>query len=184
MKKVVIKFGLISGAISAALMLATVPFIYRIGFDKGVYVGYSGMLLSFLLVFFGVRSYRDNVLDGSISFFRALLVGLLITFISTACYVITWEFVYFNILPDFADKYTAYAIDSMQRSGKSAQEIAAATEQMKQLKVMLNNPFLNALLTFTEPLPVGLFVTIVSAVVLRRRPQPDQKEQTPIPVSN
>src|SRR3982750_3598718 len=103
MKKVVIKFGLISGAISAALMLATVPFIYRIGFDKGVYVGYSGMLLSFLLVFFGVRSYRDNVLDGRISFFRALLVGLLITFISTACYVITWEFVYFNILPDFAD---------------------------------------------------------------------------------
>jgi len=59
MRKTIVTFGLISGAISSLLMLATVPFMHRIGFEKyGLLVGYTGMVLSFLLVFFGVRSYR------------------------------------------------------------------------------------------------------------------------------
>ena len=45
-------------------MVATVPFADKIGFDKGVVVGYTGIVLSFLLVFFGIRSYRDNEGNG------------------------------------------------------------------------------------------------------------------------
>ncbi len=76
MKKTVLTFGLISGAMSSVLMLSTVPFIDRIGFDKGVIVGYTAIVLSFLLVFFGIRSYRENVGGGQITFGRALSVGL------------------------------------------------------------------------------------------------------------
>ncbi|HEY6806561.1 MAG TPA: DUF4199 domain-containing protein [Pyrinomonadaceae bacterium] len=177
MKNVVIKFGLISGAVSAALMLATTPFVYKIGFDYGFYIGSAGMLIAFLLVFFGIRSYRDNVLNGEISFLRALGVGLLITLISTVCYVITWEFVYFMLLPDFADKLAAHTLTKMQNAGKTTQEIAAMTEQMKQFKAMFDNPVTNALFAFIEPLPIGLFVTIVSSIILRkRRSNPPQNE--------
>jgi hypothetical protein len=58
MKKTVLTFGLISGAIMALMMFATLPFIDRIGLDKGAIIGYTTMVLSFLLVFFGIRSYR------------------------------------------------------------------------------------------------------------------------------
>ena len=34
MKKIVLKFGLISGAIMAALMFVTMPFADKIGLDK------------------------------------------------------------------------------------------------------------------------------------------------------
>jgi hypothetical protein len=61
MKKTVLTFGLISGALSSLMMVATVPFEDKIGFDKGEFVGYTIIVLSFLLVFFGIRSYRDNV---------------------------------------------------------------------------------------------------------------------------
>ena len=105
MKRTVLVYGLISGAISSALMMSFIPFIDKIGFDKGLYFGYTAMLLAFLLVFFGIRSYRDNVREGYITFWQALGVGLLITFISCVCYVITWEIVYFNFMPDFVDKY-------------------------------------------------------------------------------
>src|SRR5512145_2166960 len=105
MKKIVLTFGLISGAISAALMFATVPFIYRIGFDWGTGVGYTSMLIAFLLVFFGIRSYRETVGNGQISFGKAFTVGILITLVSSLCYVIAWEIIYFNILPDFPDQY-------------------------------------------------------------------------------
>jgi hypothetical protein len=60
MKKTVLTFGLISGAISSLMMVGTVPFADRIGFDKSAVVGYPTMVLSFLLVFFGVRSYREQ----------------------------------------------------------------------------------------------------------------------------
>ena len=169
MKKVVLTFGLISGAISAGLMLATVPFMHKIGFDKGAYVGYSAMVLAFLLVFFGIRSYRDNYSDGYISFGRAFSVGILITLISCVCYVIAWEIVYFNFMPDFWDTYTNYVVEKARNSGASAQEVAKQIEGMRSIKAMYANPLWNVLFTFSEPLPVGLIVTVVSAAILRKK---------------
>lgn len=171
MKKTLLTFGLISGAIAAVWMVATIPFIDEIGFDKGMIVGYTGMVLAFLLVFFGIRSYRDTVGNGHISFGRAFTVGILITLISCICYVITWEIVYFNFLPDFAEKYSNYMIEKTRSSGASAEEIAKQVEQMKNMKSIYDNPFLNAAITFLEPFPVGLLITLISAAILRRRPR-------------
>jgi len=179
MKKIVLTFGLISGAISAALMTATVPFADRIGFEYGMYIGYSTMLVSFLLVFFGVRTYRENVLDGYITFWRALGVGLLISLISIICYVVAWEIVYYNFLPDFADKYSAYLVEKEKNSGASPEKLAATLEQVKFMKKILANPIWNALVTFTEPLPVALPVSIISALILRRKPRAKTVEQQP-----
>jgi uncharacterized protein DUF4199 len=81
------------------MMLATVPFIDRIGFDRAEVIGYATIVASFLLVFFGVRAYRDRVVQGPLTFGRALTVGLLITLVSSACYVATWELVYFKLAP-------------------------------------------------------------------------------------
>jgi uncharacterized membrane protein (DUF485 family) len=172
MKKTVLTFGLISGAVAAVLMFATVPFIYRIGFDKGVVVGYTGIVVSLLLVPFGIRSYRENVGGGSITFGRAFAVGILITVISCVCYVVAWEIVYFNFLPDFAEKYTAYAIEKARASGASQQVIEATLQEMKSMKALLDNPLFNAAITFTEPFPIGLIVTLVSAAILRRKAKP------------
>jgi hypothetical protein len=169
MKKTVIKCGLISGAIMAVLMLATVPFVYKIGFDYGTLIGYSSMLLAFVLIFVGIRSYRDTVLNGYISFKRGLAVGLLITLISTLCYVITWEFVYYNFLPDFADQYTNHLVQKLRNTGATAEQIAQKTEELKQMKVILDNPIYNGLFAFTEPLPVGLAISLISAWILRRK---------------
>lgn len=172
MKKIVLTFGLISGAISAGLMLATVPFIYRIGFEWGTVVGYTGMVLSFLMVFFGVRSYRENVGDGYISFGRAFQVGILIALISSLIYLVTWEIVYQNWLNDFPEKYTNYTIEKARASGASAEELARQSEEMNSLWAMYRSNFLiRAAFTFLEPLPVGLLITIISAVILKKRPK-------------
>ena len=179
MKKIVLTYGLISGAVIAALMFATLPFHDSIGFDYGHYVGYSEMLVAFLLVFFGVRAYRDNVSDGHISFLRALAVGLLITLVSIICYVVAWEIAFYNFLPDFADKYTAYLIEKERNSGASAEKLAATLEQMKYMKTILENPFWFALIAFIEPLPVGLPISLISAIILRRKPRSQTTEQQP-----
>jgi hypothetical protein len=178
MKKVVLTFGLISGAVSAGLMFATLPFIDKIGFDKGAYVGYSGMVLAFLLVFFGIRSYRDNVSNGYVTFGRAFSVGILITLVSCVFYVIAWEIIYFNFMPDFWDKYSNYIVEKARNSGASAAEVAKQVEAMKSFKVTyFDNPFWNVLLVFAEPFPVGIIVTLLSAIILRRKRKTVNGEQ-------
>jgi len=123
MKKTVLTFGLISGAISAAMMLVTVPFVDKIGWDKGEILGYTSIVLAALLIFFGIRSYRENVARGRLAFGRGFAVGILITLISSACYVATWEVVYFKFLPDFADKYAAHMVERAKASGASQQKL-------------------------------------------------------------
>ena len=91
MKKTILTFGLISGVISSALMVSFIPFYNRIGNDRALIFGYTSIVLSFLLVFFGIRSYRDNVADGHISFAKGFGVGICITLISCVFYVGTWE---------------------------------------------------------------------------------------------
>jgi len=182
MKKTVLTFGLISGAVSSVMMVATVPFAHRMGFNKALIVGYTAIVLSFLLVFFGIRSYRDNVGNGQITFAKAFAVGICITLISCMCYVVTWEIVYFNFMPDFMDTYNARALEELKASGASAAAVEAQIEQMKKFKELYANPLFNAAMTFIEPFPVGLVITLLSAAVLKKKPQL-QPTRSPTPAS-
>lgn len=173
MKKTVLTFGLIAGAVLSAMMLVTLPFADQIGFDKGAVIGYTTMVLAFLMVFFGVKSYRDNVAGGTVTFGRAFVVGLLITLIASACYVATWQVVYYKFAPDFLDKYAAYAVDKAKKSGASEEQIAAQKKEMAAFKELYKNPLVNIAFTFLEPLPVGLLFTLVSAGVLSRKRRRD-----------
>jgi hypothetical protein len=171
MKKTVLTFGLISGAVVALLVFSTMPFVYRFGFDKGLIVGYTVIVVSLLLVPFGIRSYRENVGGGNITFGRAFAVGILITLISCICYVLAWEVVYYNFLPDFAEKYTAYMVEKARAGGATQQVIDATLQEMKGMKAMLDNPLTFAAIGFTEPFPVGLIITTISAALLRKKRQ-------------
>src|SRR6202051_1616776 len=168
MKKTILTFGLISGAISSLMMGATVPFADRTGFDKGAIVGYTVILLSFLLVFFGIRSYRDNA-SGQITFSKAFAVGISITVISCICYVVTWEILYFNFLPDFMDKYGAHMVEKAKASAGGGAAVQAQVEQAKKYKEMYDNLLINAAMTFIEPFPVGLVITVISAAGVREK---------------
>jgi Protein of unknown function (DUF4199) len=160
-----------------------VPFSDRIGFDKSYDLGYTVIVASFLIVYFGVRSYRDNVANGQITFAKAFAVGLAITLISCICYVITWEVLYFHFLPGFMNKYSAYTVQKLQASGASPEAIQAQLQQMAKFKQMYDNPFINAAITFIEPFPIGLVITLVSAIALRKKHRP-QPNEAPLLASN
>jgi len=170
MKKVVLTFGLIGGGILTVIMAVAFAFHDQIGFDRGVYVGYTSMVLAFLMVYFGVQSYRDNVAGGSLTFGRAFTVGLLISLVIMACYVGIWEVVYYNFMPDYLDKYTAYALEQLRQSGASADAIAAQAEEMRKFGDMYNNNLLiNIAFTLLEPLPVALVFTLLTAGIMSRK---------------
>ena len=173
MMKTVLKFGLLSGAVASALMLLTMRFHDAIGFETGgLILGYTTMVLAFLLIYFGIRSYRDNVAGGKVSFGRAFVVGALIGLVSSICYVAAWEVVYFKFMPDFMDKYAAHEIEKARASGASEATIATRSEEMAKFNEQYKNPAFNAAVTLAEPLPVALLVALLSAVAVSRRRGP------------
>ncbi|HTJ30056.1 MAG TPA: DUF4199 domain-containing protein [Acidobacteriaceae bacterium] len=169
MKKTVLTFGLISGAILSILMDSSLLLANKIGSRHSMLIGYTIMVASFLLVYFGIRSYRDNVLDGRISFGRAFACGILITLITTVCYVATWEVLYFNFMPHFMDGYFAAQIHKVQSAGLDPATTAAKVAEIQHSQQLYQNPFVNMAYTFMEPLPVGLIITLLSAMILRRK---------------
>ncbi|HEX3131143.1 MAG TPA: DUF4199 domain-containing protein [Thermoanaerobaculia bacterium] len=171
MKRTVLRYGLASSAVLVALSAAMLPCMNgTVSFDYGEVVGYSSMVLSFLLVFFGVKSYRDNVAGGAIGFGKAFQVGICITLITCAVYVVAWEIAYFNFFPDFLDKYTAHVLDKMRTEGETAAAISAKAAELASMAKYYDNILFNSAITFMEVFPVGLIMTLVSAAILRRKP--------------
>ncbi len=168
MKKTVWTFGLIAGGILSVMMLLTIPFMHQIGFDHGLVIGYTTMVAGFSLIFVGVRSYRDNVGHGRISFGRALAIGSLISLIGSSCYALTWQVYYFGFSRDFMAKYGEYLVDKARARGATEAEIEQQRAETKRYAAMYDNPLTNFGMTILEPLPVGLLLSLVSAGVLRR----------------
>ncbi|MEP6619118.1 MAG: DUF4199 domain-containing protein [bacterium] len=169
MKKTVITFGLIGGVIISALMGGSLFLADRIGSGHSMALGYTIMVASFLLIYFGIRSYRDNTLPGQISFGRACACGILITLITTVCYVVMWEVLYFNFMPHFMDSYFAAQIHGVQAAGLDPATTAARIAAIQHSQQLYQNPLINMAYTFMEPLPVGLIITLISAALLRTK---------------
>jgi len=171
MKKIILTYGLISG-----LILSFISVILWLNLEKidpsfgttSMVIGFGSMILAFTAVFFGVRAYRDQQ-GGTLTFGRGLKVGLLIALITCAFYVIGWQIVYWNFMPDFGDRYAAATIARLEAKGVSAAEIAAAKSEMAEFQKMYRNPIFNVGMTFMEIFPVGLIISLVSAAILRRK---------------
>ncbi|HUJ40742.1 MAG TPA: DUF4199 domain-containing protein [Candidatus Acidoferrales bacterium] len=169
MKKTVLTFGLISGAILAAMMMATLPFVNHVDTSRGYILGYTTIVLGSLFIFFGIRSYRENVAGGRLTFGRGFAVGILIALISSACYVATWEVIYYNFMPNFVDDYNAHMIEKARAAGASPAELEKKKREAEDFKRMYSNPLINVGMTFLEPFPVELVFTLASAGILRRK---------------
>ena len=152
-------------------MAVTVPFEHHIKASYGMLVGYTSMVLSFLIVFVGVKHYRDTECGGSITFGRALVAGMLMMLISCACYVAMWEVLTATVEKNFAHDYTASMVKRAQSSGLQGAALEAKIAEAHKFEVMYSNPLCRMGMTLLEPLPVGIVMALVSAGILRRKPE-------------
>jgi len=132
-------------------------------------IGYASMLIAFSLVYVGIRNYRDKYTGGVISFGKAFKIGIMITLIASTIYVVAWLIDYFFFIPDFLEKYSAQTLADLKASGASQVEIDKETKDMADFARMYKNPFFNAMMTYVEILPVGLIVTLISSLILKRK---------------
>jgi len=168
MIKSILGYGLLGGIISLSGFLL----MGCNGDVWGMVAGFASMILAFSLIFVAVKNYRDKENGGVISFGKAMQIGLLITLVTSTVYVVIWliDYAYFN--PDFLDKYNAITLKALKESGANAARIQAKAAEMKEFgKMYDSNIFYRAGVTYTEILPVGVIVSVISALILKRKPK-------------
>lgn len=167
MKKLILIFGLIAGLIITALMSLSLTFVHS--FENGEVTGYLSMIIAFSTIFVAVKSYRDNQLKGSITFGKAFQIGLYITLVTSALYVIWWMIYSNTVYTTFMDDYTSWSLEKLKASGASSVELEDSRRKMEEFKEMYKNPIIKIGMTFMEIFPVGLIVSLISAAVLRKK---------------
>lgn len=163
MKKIILIYGLIAGGIVGSMFFITMP-LYEKGIltmENGELVGYSTMIVALSLIFFGVKSYRDSHLAGSITFGKALIVGLLITLVASLIYAICWEVIY-NTMTDFVAEMGDKYFEKLRADGMSQAKI-------DEYAAMYENPFIRFAMTLMEIAPVGILISLISAGLLRMK---------------
>lgn len=173
MQKNILIYGLISGVIVSIIMLFSMNYYSHcegnVNWNTSMLIGYASMLIAFSMVFVGIRNYREKFNKGVISFGKAFKIGILIVLIASTIYVVSWLICYFFFIPDFMEKYGAQEIENMKTSGATMTEIESKAKEMAEFTKMYKNPFFNAMMTYAEILPVGLIVTLISSLILKRK---------------
>jgi len=172
MKKTVIVFGLTAGVILSIFLFATVPFMKHMDADSmttSMFINYTVQILTFSLIFFAIRQYRDKYNNRLISFGRAFRIGLWISLIGSAFYVITWAIIYNTMIPDFMDIMGTAQVDAAIKKGASAIEIADIRQQIADGKALYSTWYGFVGITLLEIFPTGLVVSIIAALALKRK---------------
>lgn len=170
MRKNILVFGFIAGGILILFTLCvSVLSKYLHGYLDNAVAGYTAMIIAFSFIFVAVKNFRDKYNAGVISFGQACWIGLGISLIGSTCYVAAWLIEYYCFMPDFMDKYTAGLIDQAKHSGLSPAELDKRIAAINHEKELYNNPVIVVLQTYLEVLPVGVVISLINALILRRR---------------
>lgn len=174
MKRTILIFGLILGVILCSHMLYMTYQVYNNpDLNPNDLMGYVAMIVAFSLTFFGILNYRNKVQNGFITLGKAFKVGALIALAGSTMYVIVWLFDYYLFVPDWMEVYSQCVLDIAEKNGATAQELATKKAEMDQFSELYENPLFVILITYAEVLPIGLIVSFISALILKKKPKID-----------
>lgn len=168
MRATILKYGLVAGAVAGGSLLA-----FGLNWDGkpppawGMAAGFASMLVALTAVFVGIKHHRDHALGGMIRFWPALGLGLAISAVATACYVLAWEVVVAVVDSDMAAFFADSMVERARAAGATGAELARAMRDAREFEALYRNPLARMGITAVEFLPVGVLVSLVSAAVLR-----------------
>lgn len=171
MKKISVIYGLIGGLIVSAFMALTIPNMDAdTDMTLSMFMGFASMIVALSTVFLGIKKYRDVYLNGVISFGKAFLIGLYISLIASTMYVLTWMVISDLYMPNFMENYVEAQLNAFEQTAATAKEISQKREELNAMAESYKNPVIKALYTYMEIFPVGLLITLISSLILKRKP--------------
>lgn len=168
MKNTVTRYGLYAAITICVLALAGWYFGKNLNYTLQEVIGYAGMIISLLFVFFGIKQYRDKENNGIVSFGKALVIGLLISLIAALAFGIL-DLIYIKYInPDFMTEYYAHYVAQMKATLPEA-ELKVKLEELEAQKELFSNTFMSFFLMFATVLIIGFIISLLSALILQRK---------------
>ncbi len=167
MREIALKYGIIGGIVISAPMFIIIPNIDSIGMGNGITILFVSMIVSFLAVYLGIGENRKKLGGGNIGFRSAFTTGMLITVLISFFYIASYMLLYYRIEPGFVDKSNAFMVEQMKLTHTKQDEINAFIANTAKEKDQ--NLFVLAAFAFMKPLTFGLFFTLSSSLILRKK---------------
>ncbi|MFM2231276.1 MAG: hypothetical protein RL607_2534 [Bacteroidota bacterium] len=171
MKSIIYKYGFISSVLIVLFMIAsTVLFIQMDNEPLSMTLGFAGMLVGFASIFIALEKYK-KAQGGTLSFMDGLKIGGCIALLGSLSYTLVWMLEFQFVFPDFMDKFSASQIEHLHQSKLSPDVIASEVKKIQEMAVNYKNPVYRFGITLVEILPIGLFITFLAAIILRKKPK-------------
>lgn len=167
--QVPLKYGAIAGILGAALVIGLFylgphPFLIPVFLDFRIF-------LFGVFIFFTLKELRDLYYEGILYFWQGLIGSFFFTaifaIIASSCIaVFTW------LAPDFLQAYIKQSIEQLKLLPPTVVERIGKDVFDRNLKLLPStNAFDLALLYFTQSFMIGMFISIILSVILRRQPK-------------
>jgi hypothetical protein len=168
MKQTAIRYGMFAALIILALSTVNL-FIVAKSADYATQevLGYLTIVLAMIFVFLGIRHFRDRVNDGSLSFGEGFKVGLLIALIPAVFFGL-FDLLYTEVInPSWKEEYYGHYAEQL-RNSTPPEKLAAELDSLEKQKYLFSKPFMQFLIMTLTVFIIGVIVTIISALSLRR----------------
>lgn len=167
------KVGIWKANLTNGLILGLVGIVYSlVVYFLNMYLnkaqGYVFMLVEFAVLFFLVKSYRDNFKHGMITYGDALGVSIIICLYYAIIMAIFTYILYTVIDSGLLDKQLAMAEEMMQKKGMPQSTIDAGMSiQRKMMKPAFMAPF-----SILGNMILGLIISLIVAAFVRKEGNP------------
>jgi len=168
MKNTVIKFGIRALLTGAVLFLMALLLGENLNSSTQMIIGYAAMVVSLIFVYFGIKHFRDNENKGSISFTKALSIGILISFFAAFGFGII-DYLYTSVInPNWAAEYLTKSLASMEAS-LSPEVYKTESEALIQQMKDYGSSGIGATFMFIQVIVIGFMISLISSLILQRK---------------
>jgi hypothetical protein len=171
MVKTALIYGVISGLILVASFGFTIPDEGEIDFRKGETIGMVVMVISLALILFAIRAYRKALDQPVFTFGQGFRIGILTALIASVIYVAGWMVFFESVGDNFTTQYKEYYISQINTDNALTddEKVQQISDFERGVDEYTNSAGTRILMTFTEIFPIGFLITLISALLLRKK---------------
>ena len=168
MKKIILRTTLYCLVVMTLSFVFTMTIGQRFAFEVQEVFGFGGIILCMSLVYFGIRSFRDNVNGGVLSFSKGISIGLIIILLPSLLFA-TMDYLYVELFdPQFYERYYATYAEKMKLTYSGA-ELDTHLKKLKEEQEFFRSDLVQWGVMFVTVFLIGTILTVLSALILKRK---------------
>jgi hypothetical protein len=162
------KANLTNGVILALVGIVYTLLLYFLNQTFNKFLGYPLWIILGIVLFFLLKSFRDNYKHGMITYGEALGAGVIIFLYYSILFAIFIYILYAIIDPGLVDKSLAFAEEMLQKRGMPQSQIDVGMSMQKKMMT----PAFMAPWSILGNMIIGLIISLIVSAFVRKEGNP------------